>query len=250
MINHIPICSCPPKYTGDPFSSCRVIDVAPIPKTDPCLPSPCGLNSECRVVNDHATCSCIQGFQGVPPACRPECVVSSECSQKQACLNQKCVDPCIGACGYQARCEVINHSPICSCGTNQTGDPFKGCRDIPPRDPDVVRQVCNPSPCGPNSVCREIGETPSCTCLANYIGQPPNCRPECVINPDCVSVKACINNKCQDPCIGSCGLNAECRVISHTASCTCLPGFNGNAFVQCIPQKGMIIEIVIWILLS
>lgn len=97
--------------------------------------------------------------------------------------------------------------------------------------------ACQPSPCGPNSQCQDIGGTPSCSCLDNYIGQPPNCRPECVINPDCPSTKACINNKCQDPCVGSCGLNAECRVISHTASCTCLAGYTGNAFIQCVQQE-------------
>lgn len=99
------------------------------------------------------------------------------------------------------------------------------------------RNPCVPSPCGPNSLCRTNGKNPSCTCLEGYVGSPPNCRPECVINPDCHSGKACINSKCRDPCPGSCGVDAECRVISHAVSCLCRPGYTGNPFVQCIPQK-------------
>jgi hypothetical protein len=57
--------------------------------------------------------------------------VSSECPQNRACVNQKCVDPCPGTCGLNARCEVINHSPICSCQAGFTGDPFTRCFSIP-----------------------------------------------------------------------------------------------------------------------
>lgn len=208
---------------------------------DPCNPSPCGPNSQCRNIDNHAVCSCIQGFISSPPTCRPECIVSSECSATRACVNQKCTDPCLGSCGLGARCEVINHSPICSCSEGQTGDPFQSCREIPkiiePTELDKPTDPCRPSPCGPNSICNPINEIPSCQCIQNYIGQPPNCRPECVINPDCPSSNACINNKCKDPCPGSCGQNTECRVISHTVSCSCLPGYAGNPFVQCILQK-------------
>lgn len=43
-------------------------------------------------------------------------------------------------------------------------------------------------------------------CKSTYEG----CRPECVLSSDCPSDKACIRNKCKDPCPGVCGLNAEC----------------------------------------
>ena len=98
---------------------------------DPCVPSPCGSNSQCRNVNGQAVCSCLPAYIGTPPGCRPECVVSSECVQNRACMNQKCVDPCPGTCGLNARCEVINHSPICSCQVGFTGDPFTRCFAIP-----------------------------------------------------------------------------------------------------------------------
>lgn len=104
-------------------------NVAPV-VTQPCNPSPCGPNSQCREINGQAVCSCVPGFIGSPPACRPECVVSSECSQNEACSNQKCRNPCPGTCGVGARCEVVNHNPICSCPPRFTGDPFIRCQPI------------------------------------------------------------------------------------------------------------------------
>lgn len=92
---------------------------------------------------------------------------------------------------------------------------------------------CQPSPCGPNSQCQMKGGMPSCSCLPSYIGIPPNCRPECVINSECSSQLACINQKCQDPCPGSCGSNANCHVLNHVPICTCQEGYTGDPFTQC-----------------
>lgn len=97
---------------------------------DPCNPSPCGPNSECRQNNGQAVCSCIVGFRGTPPFCQPECIVSSDCNLNQACNNQKCADPCLGVCGIRATCNVVNHNPICSCPGSMTGDPFIQCIPI------------------------------------------------------------------------------------------------------------------------
>lgn len=100
---------------------------APEPERDPCKPSPCGPYSLCRVKNNHAICSCQQNYIGSPPACRPECMVSADCPQDKACLNQICSDPCPGTCGLNARCQVVNHNPICSCPAGYVGDPFVRC---------------------------------------------------------------------------------------------------------------------------
>lgn len=94
---------------------------------DPCQPSPCGPNSHCRQIDQHAVCSCKTNFIGTPPNCKPECVVSSECAQDKACVNQKCNDPCPGTCGINARCQVVNHNAICSCSPGYSGDPFIKC---------------------------------------------------------------------------------------------------------------------------
>lgn len=98
---------------------------------DPCNPSPCGPSSHCRASNGLAVCSCVTGFKGSPPSCRPECIVSSDCPRNRACSNQKCIDPCLGACGLSAQCSVINHNPVCSCFEQFIGDPFVQC--IPQR---------------------------------------------------------------------------------------------------------------------
>lgn len=99
----------------------------PIAPINPCKPSPCGPYSQCREQNNHAVCSCLNNHIGTPPSCRPECTSSSECSQNLACINQKCVDPCPGTCGFNSRCLVTNHNPICSCSPGFVGDPFVGC---------------------------------------------------------------------------------------------------------------------------
>ena len=91
---------------------------------------------------------------------------------------------------------------------------------------------CSPSPCGPYADCRVIGSTGACSCQEGYIGRPPNCRPECVSNEECPSDKACQNQRCVNPC-GSCGLNAECRVINHQPSCQCFAGYTGSPASTC-----------------
>lgn len=68
-----------------------------------------------------------ENYIGAPPACRPECMVSADCPQDKACINKKCKDPCPGTCGLNARCNVVNHNPICSCAPGLTGDPFVRC---------------------------------------------------------------------------------------------------------------------------
>lgn len=233
---------------------------------DPCNPSPCGPNSQCKVNNGQAICSCLPEYIGSPPGCRPECVVSTECASNKACINQKCVDPCRGTCGQNAQCQVINHSPICSCLSGMTGDPFIRCYPIPskislehicwvvhfklwdrnvwisclapppPPAAPVYVNPCMPSPCGPYSQCRDAQGSASCSCLPEYTGAPPSCRPECMINAECLSNLACIREKCRDPCPGSCGAGAICNVINHTPVCTCPEGYTGDPFTSCFPK--------------
>lgn len=101
----------------------------PVPPmaSNPCIPSPCGPYSMCRPINDYAICTCQPGYYGSAPHCRPECVVSADCPQDKACVNQACVDPCPGTCGVSARCQVVNHNAICTCPPGLVGDPFLRC---------------------------------------------------------------------------------------------------------------------------
>lgn len=89
---------------------------------------------------------------------------------------------------------------------------------------------CNPSPCGPNAICR----AGICECIPEYSGNPyESCRPECVLNSECPRDKACLRNKCQDPCPGTCGQNAQCDVINHIPTCSCPQGTTGDPFSAC-----------------
>lgn len=92
---------------------------------------------------------------------------------------------------------------------------------------------CHPSPCGPYSKCRTFNGHAVCTCLDICVGSPPNCHPECIVSSDCRPNKACVNQKCQDPCPGMCGVNAQCQVVNHNPICSCYNGYTGDPFVRC-----------------
>lgn len=100
---------------------------------NPCQPSPCGPYSQCRTdSNNLAICSCQPNYLGSPPYCKPECTINADCSNDLACENQKCKNPCLGACGYSAQCRVFNHNANCFCPDGMTGDPFTSCSPAPP----------------------------------------------------------------------------------------------------------------------
>lgn len=143
--NHMPICFCIDNYEGDPFTQCNpkigkllmmlseivetkmffIFLVKPALPEDPCKLQPCGENARC----DNGVCSCFPEYFGDPYiGCRPECTLNTECSPNKACVNLKCKDPCPGTCGTDAKCDVVNHIPMCSCPEGFEGDPFRACR--------------------------------------------------------------------------------------------------------------------------
>lgn len=236
---------------------------------DPCIPSPCGAFSECRDIGGVPSCSCLPTYRGSPPNCKPECTINAECPANMVCMRQKCRDPCPGLCGIMAECSVVDHVPICSCLPDYTGDPFVQCsinsckilylqvynfnffidmithlilfsRDIIIVPIQLSKpDPCTPSPCGPNTQCNEG----ICTCITEYFGDPySGCRPQCVLNNDCLNTQACVRNKCVDPCPNVCGQNAMCNVYNHIPMCTCLAGMIGNAFVLCSPAPGIFLK--------
>lgn len=202
----------------------------------PCSPSPCGPNAECRESNGAGACFCYETYEGNPfdqtRGCRRECEANDDCSDKLACVRNKCIDPCVGTCGSYALCEVQKHVPLCTCPSGYTGDPFFLCREEPVT-PLPRANPCVPSPCGPNSQCREANDQGVCSCLPNYIGTPPGCRPECVVNSECSSQMACVNQKCADPCPNTCGIGANCKTVNHNPICSCPHGYNGDPFSRC-----------------
>lgn len=96
------------------------------------MPSPCGPYAECRDIGGTPSCSCLANYIGSPPNCRPECIINSDCSSNTACMREKCRDPCPGSCGANAQCNVIIHTPTCTCPEGYTGDPFNQCYPKPP----------------------------------------------------------------------------------------------------------------------
>lgn len=190
----------------------------------------------CQEINEVPSCTCLDGYHGQPPYCKPECTSNEECLPSLACIRMKCKNPCENICGSNAECKVVSHSPICLCAFGYTGDPFFGCtKEI--LNAEIEITPCSPSPCGSNAICKEKQNAGSCTCIEGYLGNPyEGCRPECVVNTDCPSNKACVNNKCKDPCPGSCGSNALCQIVNHLPLCTCLSGYTGDPFQYCVYQ--------------
>ncbi|GBP39332.1 hypothetical protein EVAR_24312_1 [Eumeta japonica] len=247
--NHIPVCSCPPGHTGNPFSACRRAD-----PEEACHPSPCGVNTKCHVSNNQAVCTCLPGFrrlfkcirrhrhteirlrtQGSPlSGCRHECESDAECGAQQSCRDFKCVSPC-GDCGVNADCETVAaHRAICKCPRGYHGDPYKICTaecesdsDCPSYKPACLYNACvNPcnGVCGVNADCNLRGLTPVCSCPKDRTGDPFSyCRPF-------VAQDLCEPNPC--------GTNAKCtpghdRTGAERPVCTCPSGYIGNALVAC-----------------
>ena len=95
---------------------------------DPCVPNPCGDQTVCTSVNGRPLCTCLPGLLGTPQTgCREECRVSTDCAEHLACIGNKCVDPCQGACGIAAVCDVDNHRAVCACPAGYAGNPYLQC---------------------------------------------------------------------------------------------------------------------------
>jgi len=230
--NHQPICSCGLRMVGDPFVACRRFDPQEL-----CAPSPCGRNTNCKVRNDRAVCSCIDNYLGDPlTGCHPECVQDSECPSRMACENNRCVNPCIGACGEGALCDVIQGRARCSCPQFYQGNPQSRCYpectahdDCPSYQACFQLQCVDPcdGACGVGAECKVENHKPICFCPKGYTGHPfESCRPFTK------------EDLCRD---NPCGHNADCtpgfdRDGNDRPVCTCPRGYIGNPIVSC--QRG------------
>merc|ERR1712106_9783 len=103
---------------------------------NPCIvANPCATNAVCDVRQHSVTCNCPSGFTGDPFSnCyaiepRPECTADPDCPQDQACINERCINPCIidNPCAPQARCTARAHHPVCTCPEGYGGDPYRQC---------------------------------------------------------------------------------------------------------------------------
>lgn len=128
-----------------------------------------------------------------------ECKISDDCGPTQACLNRFCVNPCTVG-----------------------------------------------NPCAITAQCEVTNHKALCRCPSGLLGDPfircyeiiPS-TPECKLDSDCSYDKACISQRCQDPCLiaNPCGTNAQCKTTQHRPICLCPDGLGGNPQVLCYKRK-------------
>lgn len=126
--SHRPVCTCKDGLTGNPLICCLVPENQKSIK--PCNKVKCGVNAICQDVHDKAICTCPSDFFGDPTVeCKPECVMNSDCSSNEACVNKKCIDPCSfsNICGINVVCLCSDHTVSCLCPDGYTGDPLTQC---------------------------------------------------------------------------------------------------------------------------
>jgi len=234
-----PICRCLPTYVPKPDTitgcgreceidrDCNGDNICQnykcVPRPDPCQPTPCGPNTECNVnFQGNPVCTCLSGFEPQPDTI-------TGCSKVEARTPPP--DPCFPSpCGPNTQCDVNRlGNPVCKClpGYIPQPDTITGCVEEP--DP------CNPNPCGPGAECLARGRQAECKCPAGFKGDPyAFCkRGDCEYDHECSSSLACFDYNCRDPCIGTCGRNANCEVQDHRPICSCPQGFTGDPLSGC-----------------
>ena len=224
---------------------------------DPCN---CGPNSHCRVKDHKPICTCQLGYYGNPEI---ECNVigcrsDDDCSDQHSCINRQCVPACApdeSTCGKEAVCHISKHHPVCECPPGSVGNPRISCVTIgclsntecPPSHACVNGKCADPcttsNPCDRSEICRVFNHRPTCACPSGHIGDvATGCikiNEKCKYDSECPSQTACIGGECINPCVATepCGINAQCTVLNtkpiRTMICECLPGYEGNAAVQC-----------------
>jgi hypothetical protein len=193
---------------------------------------------------------------------RPECRTDPECAQNQACLNERCIDPCLvkNPCAPQAQCNTRAHHPVCTCPEGYGGDPYRQCyrpecrtdTDCP-LDKACVQENCvNPclstsAPCGRGAECRVDFHAARCVCPVGLQGNPlvACVSVECQVDDDCRDDQACdfLSQTCGPVCKPTtCAEGAVCSARRHQPECACSPGARGNGFVACIRRKDIFLS--------
>lgn len=218
----------------------------------------CGPNAICRIKGHKPVCTCEQGYDGNPEigCTKVGCTSDDECHGTHSCINRQCTPACtLEKCGRNTLCTAVNHRSFCDCHPGFTGDPSTGCVPLEcqidsecPQDKACINFKCE-SPCEKTARCdiKEIctvhQHRSTCSCPPGYVSDP---QQGCIVYDDrchydgeCPSQTACISGECVNPCNATepCGVNSICRVLDttpvRTMVCACLPGYVGNAAIQC-----------------
>ncbi len=119
-------CRCPEGFITDKDGSCKTLGPQIVGcrtndecnSTTACInqhcvdPCECGLNAECRIIDHHPLCVCLEGYYGSNPkrGCEPVgCRSDDDCRQDHACRQRECTPVCgpdHKPCGGNAICKV------------------------------------------------------------------------------------------------------------------------------------------------
>ncbi len=96
-----------------------------------------------------------------------ECAASGDCADDEACIQNKCTNPCShDICGENTKCTIKKHNPRCSCQSGYEGDPFVTCKK------SVKVTECVENVCGKNADCKLVNDEPVCACQSGFEGNP------------------------------------------------------------------------------
>ncbi|XP_063706044.1 stabilin-2-like [Culicoides brevitarsis] len=228
-----------------------------------CFPPQCRTNDDCRRDQSCKNGKCVSlcvGACGVNARCEltPQRTISCQCyfgyigDASVFCYPAPPSDLCRSRCGNNPNtdCRILHGVPHCFCKSgfvkNINGDCIHEC-EVDSQCPDF--HFCSNYRCLPVcKICDKAGadcigydglHSAECQCPKNYRGNPyKRCEPECYVDEECPFNKPfCQNGRCFDPCLVSCGKNANCFVKDKKVACVCPPGTEGNPMFRCDPKQ-------------
>lgn len=156
---------------------------------------------------------------------------------------------------YFFRCQNTPGSFQCICANGLVGDPItSGCRkpgdcftdtDCPVTAVCIDNRCINPceipKTCGTDAICTPGAHAATCRCPSHTKGDPNVVcvHLECTDSNDCTQDKACVDNRCVNPCSlpNVCGQRATCVALGHVGLCSCEPGSTGDPLLGCVPVQ-------------
>lgn len=99
----------------------------------PCSSEMCGENAVCRGRMHTAVCECPSNYIGdaFVKCVMAECITNNDCPSNETCMEYRCLNPCMDACGTHTECTVVDHTPVCTCKAGYAGDPLNACYPAP-----------------------------------------------------------------------------------------------------------------------